>query len=79
MKQHTPAPTKMITKTIESEDDAIRDLLHPNHKTLTVYKSRDGQHRISAMRRSNKTWLMVDGKVVRTTQMKILVRALARI
>lgn len=78
MKTHKTEPTKVVSKTITSVQDTVLDLMHPKHKTITVYKS--GGHTISAMRRTgNKTWIMVDGKVVRTTQIRALVGILAKI
>lgn len=76
VKAHKAEPTKVVSKTIISTEGAVLDLMHPKHKTMTVYKS--GGHTISALRRTgNKTWILVDGKVVRTTQIRALVSVLA--
>ena len=78
MKAHKAEPTKVVSKTITSVQDAVLDLMHPKHKTMVMYKSKDGQHRITAVRRTgSKTWILVDGKVVRTTQIRALVGVLA--
>lgn len=78
IRTHKAEPTKVVSKTITSVQDTVLDLMHPKHKTLTVYTS--GGHTISAMRRSgNKTWILVDGKVVRTTQIRALVGILAKL
>ena len=80
MKAHKAEPTKVVSKTITSVQDTVLDLMHPKHKTMVIYRSGDGQHRISAVRRTgDKTWILVDGKVVRTTQIRALVGILARI
>ena len=72
--QKAAAPTKVVSMTIKSDDDMALSLLHPNHKTAVIYTSKDGMHRISAMRRSgNKTWIVMDGKVVRQTQLRKMI------
>ena len=74
--QKAAAPTKVVSMTIKSDDDMALSLLHPNHKTMVIYRSKDGMHRISAMRRSgNKTWIIMDGKVVHQTQLRQTIKS----
>lgn len=70
-------PTKVIRMALSTPDEMALNLMHPDHKTMAVYVSKDGQHRISATRRTgNKTWLVMDGKVIRTTQIRELIRGI---
>ena len=67
-------PTKVEMKTISTENDMLLDLIHPKHKTMVVYQKNG--HTISAMRRTgSKTWVILDGRVIRPTEIKRALKA----
>ena len=70
-------PTKAVTMTLSTEKEMALNLIHPAHKTMVSYWSKDGKHKISAVRRTgNKTWILMDGKVVRTTKIRELIKGI---
>lgn len=70
-------PTKVISMSLSTEKEMALNLMHlSTPKTMVMYRSKDGQHRISAYRRSSKTWLVMDGKVVRTTKVRELIQGI---